>query len=87
MGVGGFQTCPYCREYKLPNGVTVEGKDRFGEDSHGIQLVAQGTLASYELSSVGSVETVNAVHSQHSSLVLTNVVLFIPITSQPFVAR
>ena len=67
--------------FALPDSVTVERDYRLGEHPHSIELVAKGTFASNELSSVGSVKTVDTVHSQHTCLVFTDIVLCVAIAT------
>ena len=72
--------------FALPDSVTVEWDYRLREDPHSIELVAKSTLASNELSSVGSVETVHTVHPQYTCLVFTNIVFCVAIATYTFVA-
>ena len=64
----------------LPNSITVEGHLGLCQYPEGIELVPQGTLARYELCSIGAVQTVYTVHSQNTSLIPANEIFTVAIT-------
>ena len=68
----------------IPAGLAVKWEDWLRQNTKSIELVSQGTLPRDVLSGVGSIQTIDTVHTKNSSLISSNVVVVVPITPSFF---